>query len=157
MRLDQIVITPEVEALAKRMFDAGYMASSNKYRIATRIDREDWVEFMAKKFSRSVADFYMHHNGELTQSTGHWGEHYCQVFSKDKIESLPPALFVALKKLNLYQDVVYKSTTPEELATIRRELANSRICINCGHGYCHRHHGVPEVDNPSDRAEVDCG
>lgn len=122
MRTDYCIIDAKATAIAQRMFDAGYMASSNKYRIGTRIDREDWVEFMAKRFSRSVADFYMHRNGELTQSTGHWGEHYCNVFSKHKIEPLPPAIFKELKRLNQFADVVYKPVTDQQILQICADL-----------------------------------
>lgn len=122
MRPDQIVVTPLATAIAQRMFDAGYMASSNKYRIGTRIDRPDWVEFMAKKYSRSVADFYMYNNGQLSQSTGHWGEHYCSVFSKHKIEPLPPAIFKELKRLNSYTDVVYKPVTDEQIMQLCADI-----------------------------------
>lgn len=96
---------------AQELFEKGYVGLSNKYRIVARIDRPDWVEKLARELNRSVADFYFYRNGRRIEGyTGHWGEHYCAVYSRDTIEGVDPETYQELKRLwsRSSSDVVYK-------------------------------------------------
>jgi len=100
-----------VEEQAQWLFFRGYACLSNKYCTVARIDRADWLERMAGRLFRSVADFYMREGpqGTLTDSTGHWGHHYCAVYSEDK-KTVSAPVYQELKKLWNAADgvVVYK-------------------------------------------------
>lgn len=85
---------------AEELFKRGYYPISNRYTMVARVDREDWVEHLANQSFRSVADFYIRTvDGRLSTSTGHWGEHYCRCYSKDRIEGVPQDEYKKLKTL----------------------------------------------------------
>ena len=85
---------------AQQLFDRGYVGLSNKYRTVSRIDRKDWLEYMAGKLRRSTAQFYIRTNeGALTDSTGQWGSFYCSMYSDDKMEGIPQQVYNDLKAL----------------------------------------------------------
>ena len=89
----------DVQEQAQKLFDSGYCCLSNKYRIVARIDREDWLEYLAGQLRRSVMDFYIRTPEGVTDSTGRWGEYYCALYSKDRIEGVHYEVYVALKRL----------------------------------------------------------
>lgn len=70
-------MTPrQVHAIALRLHRSGYRPISRKYQLASRIDRPDWKEEMARR----------HPGGDAwVQCLGvHAGEHYRRVMSKDR-------------------------------------------------------------------------
>lgn len=117
---------------AKELFSRGYVGLSSKHRIVARIDRANWLEHMAGRYFRSVADFYVR-KGPLntpTESTGGWGKHYCAVFSEDKVEGIPEAVYKELKALwnSSGEDVKY--VEPRTRFQAHRELRRSET-FNC--------------------------
>ena len=79
---------------AQELSDQGYCRVSNKYRIVARIDREDWIQWIIDKdnMNITVADFYTK-DGDLSYS---WADYYRRVYSRDKIENVPSAIFKLL-------------------------------------------------------------
>lgn len=75
----QNLTAADVAALYAR---AGYRRTSHKHRILSRIDRPDWVAYMARKMRRTPADFYI--DGE-DEPSGNWADNYRRVYSEDKI------------------------------------------------------------------------
>ena len=47
------------EKTVEQMIREGYRRTSWAHGIVSRIDREDWIEHMAKHFDRAPADFYL--------------------------------------------------------------------------------------------------
>jgi len=72
----------------------GYRRISNKYRMVARIDRPDWVEHMAAQSHRTVADYFV--TGDNSYPAASWGDYFRRVYSKDKLEGLPDAVFKAI-------------------------------------------------------------
>jgi hypothetical protein len=76
---------------AARLTSAGYRRVSNKHRIVSRIDREDWLEHLARKMRQAPADFI------LKDGTGRvspaWCDHYRRIYSKDTITVSSEAVF----------------------------------------------------------------
>lgn len=64
----------------------GYCRVSWKHGGVARIDREDWVQHMAKELRRAPADFYV--PGD-SQPSGSWASFYRSVYSKDVLWNLP--------------------------------------------------------------------
>lgn len=62
----------------------GYRRVSNKYGIVARIDREDFVQVLARSLRRAPADFYV--PGGTDRVAGNWCDYYRRVHSKDRIE-----------------------------------------------------------------------
>lgn len=60
----------------------GYRRVSNRYNLVARIDRPDWLQFMAKSLHRAPADFYV--PGE-EHPAGNWCDYYRRVHSKDTL------------------------------------------------------------------------
>ena len=58
----------------------GYRKTSNAYCRVTRIDREDWLDFLAKHMHCAVADFY---NRDGSGVSDRWRDHYIRCYSKD--------------------------------------------------------------------------
>jgi len=84
---------------ARELFDRGYLGISNRYGLVARIDRPDWIEYMAGQSFRSAAEYYVRTpDGRVTNDTGMWGEHYCRVHSRDQQE-VPQGTYRALKAL----------------------------------------------------------
>ena len=75
--------TDEERKEALRLSRMGYRRVSWAYRMVKRIDREDWVEVLAKYTNRAPADFYV--IGEYAPSES-WAGFYRRVLSKDCIE-----------------------------------------------------------------------
>lgn len=67
----------------------GYRKTSNAYCIVSRIDRDDWVEKLARERYCSVADFY---NVDGTGIGDQHRDYYVRVHSKDKLTVHPRIL-----------------------------------------------------------------
>lgn len=79
-----------VEEEGKRLLDSGYRCTSNRHRIVSRIDREDWREHMASKHMGGM---------EWVNILGYGaGDHYRRVYSRDSIEGLPQPVYDYVKK-----------------------------------------------------------
>lgn len=61
----------------------GYRKVSNNHCIVTRIDREDWVEYLAQKMRRAPADFIVRDGSGMISPS--WCDHYRRTYSNDKI------------------------------------------------------------------------
>jgi hypothetical protein len=66
---------------AKELMDQGYRKTSNAYCIVSKIDRDDWVEVLARQRYCSVADFY---NVDGSGIGDQHRDFYVRVHSKDK-------------------------------------------------------------------------
>lgn len=71
--------------MADELITQGYRRVSNLHRMLARIDRPDWLEFMAKEMNRTPADFMLDGSREGAPV---WKDHYRRVYSKDTV-SLP--------------------------------------------------------------------
>lgn len=71
---------------AKALTALGYRRVSWSYRTISRIDRPDWVYWMAAKHHHPPADLYV---PGTNQVSGSWCDYYRRVYSKDKITDLP--------------------------------------------------------------------
>lgn len=80
---------------AQQLFSRGYYPTSNKYRMASRIDRPDWILQLAKQLHRTPAEFYI----PGTDDTARWGEHYCRCNSKDNKTAADEHEWRELKRL----------------------------------------------------------
>ncbi len=81
----------------------GYRRTSWSHGMASRIDRPDWVEFMAKEMGRAPADFYI--PGE-SKPSGNWCDHYRRVYSKDTV-MLEPVALIGLIPTSNWDDTGY--------------------------------------------------
>ena len=66
---------------ASRLITKGYRKTSNKYCLASRIDRADWIEVLANQMNRAVAD-YFDPQGNLSAQ---WADYYRRCLSEDTI------------------------------------------------------------------------
>jgi hypothetical protein len=69
----------------ERATELGYCRVSNRYRTVARIDRPDWVEFMAEQMMRAPADFIVRsgpHKGEVSDG---WCDFYRRSYSHDQL------------------------------------------------------------------------
>ena len=77
-------IEPEDEEHAKKVANylmaQGYRKTSNAYCLISRVDREDWLDVLAKERRCSRADFY---NVDGSGVGDQHRDHYIRVFSKD--------------------------------------------------------------------------
>lgn len=80
---------------AKELMDQGYRKVSNAYCRVARIDREDWLDVLAKHLRCSRADFY---NVDGSGIGDRWRDHYVRVYSKDK-QTVHPLI---LRKISAY-------------------------------------------------------
>lgn len=71
---------PTTNMSAEELIARGYRKTSNAYGHVTRIDRPDWVEFLAGKLGRSVAELYDPKTGK---PAGTWADHYRTMYSDD--------------------------------------------------------------------------
>jgi len=71
---------PTTDMSAEELVARGYRRTSNAYGLISRIDRPDWVEYMAEKMGRAPADFYNRATGKVD---GMWCDHYRAVYSMD--------------------------------------------------------------------------
>jgi len=81
----------DVEATftAFELMKAGYRKTSNAYCMVGRIDREDWLEVLAKERHCSVADFYNVDGSGVRDSHR---DHYIRTFTKDQHTVSPKVL-----------------------------------------------------------------
>ena len=81
----------ELEAilLATELMNKGYRRTSNAYCLVTRIDREDWVEKLARERHCSVADFY---NVDGSGIGNQHRDYYVRCHSKDQHTVHPAVL-----------------------------------------------------------------
>lgn len=86
-------IEPEDEEQAKKVADylmaQGYRKTSNAYCLISRVDREDWLDVLAKERRCSRADFY---NVDGSGVGDQHRDHYIRVFSKDNHTVAPEVL-----------------------------------------------------------------
>ena len=61
----------------------GYRRVSNSYCRVSRIDREDWVEFLAKELRCAPADFIVRDGSGMISSD--WYDFYRRIYSNDNI------------------------------------------------------------------------
>lgn len=78
---------------AGNLMNQGYRRVSNAYCEVARIDREDWLDVLAKERRCSRADFY---NVDGSGIGDQHRDHYVRVFSKDKL-TIHPAIHRAMK------------------------------------------------------------
>ena len=81
----------ELEAFmaAGELTKLGYRRVSNKYKLVSRIDREDWLDVLATQLRCCRADFYMMDGSGIADN---WKEHFCRVYSQDKL-TVSPAVY----------------------------------------------------------------
>lgn len=111
--LTPFTISDNERRYAQRLIDSGYRATSNKHRMASRIDREDWREYMAKKH----APWSEKQGKEWVAALGEGaGDFYRRVYSKDNLRDLPDGVFWLIKKAgqgygwggtNTYVDMIH--------------------------------------------------
>lgn len=80
--------SPTVQHMVADITAQGYRRISNKYGTVARVDREDWVQVMAKHLRRAPADFYVLGEDKVTWN---WCDYYLRTLSKDKL-TLPPSV-----------------------------------------------------------------
>jgi hypothetical protein len=64
----------------EELIAAGYRRTSNRHRLISRIDREDWIAVLARHANRTRASV------EETLDNGGWQDFYRRVLSQDTIE-----------------------------------------------------------------------
>jgi hypothetical protein len=73
---------PTTKLSAEELTAQGYVKTSNAYGLVARIDRPDWIEFLARHYHRAPADFCVV-SAEGLVPAPNWGAHYLR-FSKDE-------------------------------------------------------------------------
>jgi hypothetical protein len=92
---DQITygpITPteeEAKETALELMQLGYRKTSNAHCMVSRIDREDWLDVLAKERRCSRADFY---NVDGSGVGDQHRDHYIRVFSRDNQTVAPEVI-----------------------------------------------------------------
>lgn len=71
----------------------GYRRISNKYKLVARIDRDDWLDVLAKHMNCSRADFYNVNGSGISDS---WRDHYVRMYSEDQI-TVKPEIYKLMK------------------------------------------------------------
>lgn len=74
----------------------GYRKISNAYCRIARIDKEDWMQILAKEFRCAPADFYMMDGSGPSER---WMAYYCRMHSKD-VKTVSPSIMRRLKGWN---------------------------------------------------------
>lgn len=78
-------VTPTTDLSAEELIARGYRRTSNAWCHISRIDRPDWIEFMAAKMHRAPADFYrIEEDGTAKHPDGGWCHYYRAVYSQDE-------------------------------------------------------------------------
>lgn len=72
----------EVFMAASELNRMGYRKISNKYKLVARIDRDDWMDILAKQLNCCRADFYKLDGSGISNT---WKDHYVRVYSEDKL------------------------------------------------------------------------
>lgn len=75
---------PTTTMTAEELIARGYRRTSNAYALVTRIDRPDWLNFMAKKMRCSEGRFLQLSETAPPQVDGRWASHYRGVYSEDE-------------------------------------------------------------------------
>jgi len=106
--------------MARRLIASGYRCSSNRHRIVSRIDREDWKEHMARKH----APWSFQEGIEWVEGLGdRAADHYRRVYSRDKIEDVPEEAYNLVKQagrgsgfggLSIYLPLIPADSGPAE-------------------------------------------
>ena len=97
--MDQITYGPtepdELTAftIAGELLAKGYRKTSNAYCSVARIDREDWLQVMAKEINCAVADFYNLDGSGVSNS---WKNHYIRCHSNDTL-TIHPTIMQKMK------------------------------------------------------------
>lgn len=81
--------------VAGELMQKGYRKTSNAYCHVSRIDREDWLQVLAKEMHCAVADFYSRDGFGVRDN---WRDHYVRCYSKDTLTVHP----LILKKMKTY-------------------------------------------------------
>ena len=76
-------------ATAGELMAKGYRKTSNAYCRVARIDREDWMQTLAKRMNCCVADFY---NIDGSGPSNNWKDFYIRTHSKDTLTVHPSVL-----------------------------------------------------------------
>lgn len=91
--LDQITWGPRKEVdhivawvLAGEIMQKGYRKVSNAYCRLARIDRDDWLDVLAKQLQCSRADFYKLDGSGIDDQ---WRDQYVRVYSRDVLTVHP--------------------------------------------------------------------
>lgn len=69
----------------ERATELGYCRISNQYLTVARIDRPDWVEFLADQLMRAPADFIVVSGPEKGKVSGGWCDYYRRTYSHDLV------------------------------------------------------------------------
>jgi hypothetical protein len=86
---------------ARRLLASGYRATSNKYRMISRIDREDWEEYMASLYCKGWPDQEkgMQAGREWVKALGpSAGDHYRRCMSTDVVSDVDSEIFWRVRK-----------------------------------------------------------
>ena len=76
--------------IAGELLEKGYRRVSNAYCRVARIDRDDWLDYMATQMKCCVADFY---NKDGSGVPDHWRDHYVRCYSTDELVVHPEILY----------------------------------------------------------------
>lgn len=91
----------EHEEYAAKLIASGYRATSNKYKMVSRLDRADWRDYMARKH----APWDIDEGYKWIGAMGSYAiEFYHRVYSRDTIERLPSDVFALIKKAPMPTD-----------------------------------------------------
>lgn len=98
--LDQINFGPKEEVdkltaltFAHELMSKGYRRTSSAHCTQTRIDREDWLDVLARALNCARADFYKLDGSGVDDR---WRDHYIRCFSKDSV-TVHPCVSVLMK------------------------------------------------------------
>lgn len=72
----------------------GYRKVSNRYKLVARIDRDDWMDILARQLNCCRADFY---KLDGTGIANNWKDHYIRVYSEDKL-TVTPEVYKYMKR-----------------------------------------------------------
>jgi hypothetical protein len=85
----ETVEEPLAWMLAGELMEKGYRKVSNAYCRIARIEREDWVQELAKKLNCAPADFYKLDGSGISDR---WRDHYVRSHSQDVLVVHPDIL-----------------------------------------------------------------
>jgi hypothetical protein len=94
------------EELGHALVASGYRAGSNRYRIVSRIDREDWLQEMARRHVHGFpGDPEKNMERGLKWATGLGegsGDHYRSIHSHDSLQDVPEAAYRIVRQATAY-------------------------------------------------------
>lgn len=77
---------PTTDLPVSTLIEMGYKRVSNAYGEISRIDREDWIEVLARAMPGSCkADFLVVSGPNTGKPSERWADHYRRVHSKDTL------------------------------------------------------------------------